>query len=87
MNELPQLIKEILRNYCHVEWWEVDELVCDVGSGCQKFDVSALKSQFEMLIKSDACIYETINKLTANEFETDEEAKVWLDAIYRKVFE
>ena len=87
MNELPQPIKEILRNYCHVEWWEVDELVYDVRSGCQKFDVPALRSQFETLIKSDARIYETINKLTANEFKTDEEAKIWLDAIYRKVFE
>lgn len=87
MNELPQPIREVLRNYCHVEWWEVDELVDDVNNGRQKFDVTALKFQFDELIKSDEGIYKAINKLTANEFETDEEVKVWLTAIYCRVFE
>jgi hypothetical protein len=48
----------------------VDELAGDVQTGCQKFDVTKLKEQFESLIASSEDYLLHINQLTANEFES-----------------
>ena len=76
----------VLKDFCHVEWYEVNELAALVDSGAAKFDVNALRQQFESLLSQPNGIAIQINKLTANEFDSDEEARVWLEDIYRKVF-
>lgn len=86
MRELPQPIRDILRDYCHVEWYEVSELAEDIKNQNQKFSAAALKHQFEQLINSSNDISPTINKITGNEFETDDEARIWLEDIYRIIF-
>jgi hypothetical protein len=86
MRELPEPIKSVLQDYCHVEWYEVDELAGDVQTGCQKFDVKKLKDQFEFLVGSGEDYSRQINQLTSNEFESREEVKVWLSGIYQIVF-
>ena len=79
-------IGRVLKDFCHVEWYEVNELAALVDSGAAKFDVNALRQQFESLLSQPNGIAIQINKLTANEFDSDEEARVWLEDIYRKVF-
>jgi hypothetical protein len=86
MTELPEPIKSVLRDYCHVEWYEVDELAVDIQTECQKFDVKKLKEQFESLITSSQGYSLQINQLTSNEFESEEEVKIWLREIYKTVF-
>jgi hypothetical protein len=83
--EVPEPLKAVLSDYCHVEWYEVNELADDVKSGVRSFDVSLLKAQFEDAM-SGGDIYQSVNKLTANEFDTDLEAQLWLRSIYEKVF-
>ena len=72
MREFPEPIKSVLRDYCHVEWYEVDELADEVQAGCQKFDVEKLKLQFEALVNSGDDYSHKINQLTSNEFESGE---------------
>jgi hypothetical protein len=79
-------IGRVLKDFCHVEWYEVDELAALVSVGAAKFDVNALRQQFESLLSRPDGIATPINKLTANEFESDEEARAWLEDVYRKVF-
>jgi hypothetical protein len=86
MAELPEPIKSVLRDYCHVEWYEVDELAGDVQSECQKFDVTKLKEQFESLIASSEDYSLQINQLTSNEFESEDDVKIWLRDIYKIIF-
>ncbi|MFZ6642588.1 hypothetical protein ACO0LL_22890 [Undibacterium sp. TC4M20W] len=86
MNELPEPIKSILRDYCHIEWFEIDELADEVRNGSKKFDVKELKSQFESMISTTADITQLVNFLTFNEFESMDEVRVWLDDIYKLVF-
>jgi hypothetical protein len=83
---LEDPIVRILKDFCHVEWYEVDELAALVKSGSAKFDVNTLRQQFESLLSQPNGIAPPINKLTANEFESDEEARFWLEDVYRKVF-
>lgn len=84
--QLENPIGRILRSFCHVEWYEVDELAELVKGGVAKFDIGALKNQFEYLIANPQGIANGINEITANEFESDAEARIWLERIYQKVF-
>ena len=79
-------IRRILRSFCHVEWYEVDELAVLIKSGRAKFNVDLLKSQFLHLIENSDGMASEINKITSNEFESDEEARAWVVEIYRALF-
>jgi hypothetical protein len=86
MNSLEEPISAILKDFCNVEWYEVNELAELVNSGSARFDVDELRRQMEGLLSSPSGIAGPINELTANEFESDKEARAWLDDIYRQVF-
>jgi hypothetical protein len=86
MAELPEPIKSVLRDYCHVEWFELDELAEDVQTGRQKFDVEELKEQFQSLLSSHEDYVTEINQLTLNEFESEGELNEWLVGIYNAIF-
>ena len=86
MNELPEPIKSALRDYCHVEWHELDELAYDIQTKSQKFDVDKLKDQFEAPINSREDCSHQINQITSNEFGSGKDARAWLSGIYQIVF-
>ncbi|MFB0827798.1 hypothetical protein ACEU07_21200 [Chromobacterium violaceum] len=86
MAEFKEPLRSVLRDYCHVEWYEVIELAEDVKNNRQKFDTAALRFQWQQAIDDDVCDYLVLNKLTGNEFETDEEARLWLKVVYSQVF-
>ena len=54
MTDLPEPLRVVLRDFCHVEWYEIDELAQLVESGGAKFDVAALEKQIEALEKQIA---------------------------------
>jgi hypothetical protein len=87
MKMFPEPMSRVLRDFCHVEWYEVAELAEIVRSGAAKFDVAALKSQIEATLANSVGIADPINKLTANEFESDVEARAWLEDVYQAVFQ
>lgn len=86
MSKIPDPLKAVLRNFCHVEWFEVDELAQIIADGQAEFDVDAFRRQLdELLVETDTHLSE-INLLTANEFESSGEARAWLGAIRDSVF-
>ncbi|WP_447585016.1 hypothetical protein [Pseudoxanthomonas mexicana] len=86
MTNLPEPLRVVLRDFCHVEWYEIDELAQLVESGGAKFDVAALEKQIEELLLSGSPPLCEINMLTANEFESGDELRTWLLEIRRRVF-
>lgn len=86
MNQLPEPLRSILRDYCHVEWFELDELAEDVRTARQKFDADSFRKQLLELISGKSQIACELNILTANEFESDDQARAWLLLILSKVF-
>jgi hypothetical protein len=86
LNNIPEPLKSVLRDYCHVEWFEIDELTGDVANRCQAFDAEALQTQFREAISSGDIPFLEINDLTSNEFESAAAAKAWLEDIYRHAF-
>lgn len=84
---LPPLLALVLRDFCHVEWWEVDELRELVSTGNAHFDTERLEGELTRIAEDHLMIpVLQINDLTGNEFQNQEEAREWLAAIHRAVF-
>lgn len=86
MTNIPEPMQTVLRDYCHVEWYEVDELAADLKNKHQTFDVEPLQAQLQEIISAKEIPFVEINSLTSNEFCSAEEARIWLQEIYRRVF-
>lgn len=80
-------LKSVLYDYCHVEWFELSELVSDIKTDSRNFDVSILRAQFLDVMSNSIGFSIVANELTGNEFESDEEALFWLKNIFREIFE
>lgn len=84
---VSSLLAHILRDFCHVEWYEVEELKAAVNSGSVKFDVELFRLELaDCIMNYPAIPTDEINRLTGNEFQTQEEVRQWLDGIWRSVF-
>lgn len=87
MEMVPALLARILRDFCHIEWYEVKELRTLVASGSARFDVGLFRRELAECIMSHPAIpVVAINLLTGNDFGTQEEARRWLAEIRREVF-
>lgn len=79
-------LKKVIRDFLHVEWYEIEALKEKIRSGSIGADTDVLRSQIDELLQADCLPVDQLNALTANEFETSEEAKNWLKEIYRQIF-
>lgn len=79
-------LKSVLRDYFHVEWFELSELTSDIKTGERKFDVSVLRRRFLDVMSDFVGFSSVANELTGNEFESDEEALFWLKNIFLEIF-
>lgn len=86
MDSLPEPIRSVLRDYCHVEWFEVAELANDVRQGGQKFDSVLLREQFVDLISNCSDFVLEVNEVTGNEFESEAEVLDWVWGVFSRVF-
>lgn len=86
MVDVVDPLKSVLRDYCHVEWFELSELASDIKTGERKFDVSVLRKQFLDVMSDFVGFSSVANELTGNEFESDEEALFWLKNIFLEIF-
>lgn len=87
MENIQEPLKTILRDFCHVEWCEIDELARIIKNGITVFNASLLQKQMHELLQSSAIPLDELNRITANEFDSTEEAKKWLSEIFAHIFE
>lgn len=86
MNRLPDLLRMILRDFCFVEWYEVNELSTLVKTGQAKFDVELLERQLTEAIELHEFPLDEINELTGEEFECSDDARSWMKEVRMQVF-
>ena len=86
MTALPEPLRSVLRDFCHNEWYEIDELAKIIASGEIGFDAKRLEAQLDALIESQNLPVDPINSLTENEFKSDPEARAWLIDIRSQAF-
>lgn len=79
-------LSTILRDYCHVEWWEIEELSNDIYKDDWKDLVPVIKKQFIEAINSSELDIRQLEILTGNDFDSHQEAADWLKEIYNVVF-
>jgi len=87
MTRLPEPLATVLRDFCHVEWFEVDELAAHIHQGDLPIDFEKFAAQLQEAIAAKNLPVAGINELTANEFASTDEARRWLHDIFAAVFE
>ncbi len=86
MRKIPEPLRIVLKDFCHVEWYEVDELAEAIKSGDLKLDVTVFEKQLNELLLDHSIPVDDINELTGNEFESQSEVKQWLSDIKMQTF-
>ncbi len=87
MEAIPSSLAGIIRDFFHVEWFELKELRALVSNGAARFDVELFRRELSECIMSYPAIpVVEINGLSGNEFETQEEVRRWLAEIRQGVF-
>jgi len=79
-------LKRVIRDFLHVEWYEADALREKIKSRSIGADANLLRSQLDELLQAEQLPIDQLNALTANEFETTEDARNWLINVYRQIF-
>lgn len=87
MEKIQEPLKTILRDFCHVEWFEIDELARIIKNGDTAFNASLLQKQMHQLVQASDIPLDKLNRVTANEFDSVVEAKKWLSEIFARIFE
>lgn len=85
--ELPDLLRRVLKSFCHVEWYEVDELAELIKSGKAEFDVPLLKQQLDRVVDSGDLPLGEVARITGEEFDSLEDGIAWLKEVRDKLFE
>lgn len=85
-HNLPQPLATVIRDFLYVEWYELDELAKKVKAEPSLPWVEDFKLQLKSLSESHHLPLEEINQLSGQEFEGEEEARVWLKAVQKTVF-
>ncbi|WP_312319868.1 hypothetical protein [Stenotrophomonas sp.] len=85
-NSLPEPLKNALWSFCHVQCVVVLELRDLIKEGRIGYDVKLLEAQMDQLLDTRDIPVEEINQLTSNEFESIDEAAIWLTHIRNVVF-
>lgn len=87
MSNIPEPLRAILFDYCHVDWAdEVNELPLDVNRDDWAYDVSLFKSQLRDSIKQLAFSVEEFVGVTGESLDTQEELIERLKSIWGIAF-
>jgi hypothetical protein len=87
MSKIPEPLRAILFDYCHVEWEDqVNELPLDVNRDDWAYDVAKFKSQLRESIHKPAFSLAAFKAATGVAFGTEDELSGWLRAIWDIAF-
>ncbi len=87
MTKVPEPLKSILNDYCHVEWAEeMKELPHDIQREDWAYDASAFKSQLREAINHLGFSLEEYENVTGEDFDTEEDLVERLKGIWNISF-
>lgn len=76
MFEIPEPLKNVLSDYCHVEWAEeMNELASDISSGEWAYDVNLYRSQLENAIRKPTFSLKEFEEVTGEELDDLDDLK------------
>jgi hypothetical protein len=86
-NEIPEPLRTVLRDYLHVEWYEIDELAIDVKSSEWVRKVGPFKSQLRDAILVRTPSVEAVHAITSQEFENQDQLVNWLREVWASLYD
>lgn len=84
--EIPEPLRTVLRDYLHVEWYELHELAADVQNPDWNQSVGPFKSQLREAILERTPSIEAIHALTGQEFESKTRLVEWLKKVWASLY-
>lgn len=82
-NQVPEPMRTVLRDYLHVEWYELDELALDL----RRMEWNdRFKAQLREAIVNDTLQTNLVEALTGQEFRNQSELKQWLIEIWTRIY-
>ncbi|ROQ27378.1 hypothetical protein [Gallaecimonas pentaromativorans] len=84
---IKEPLKTILRKYCHVECYDPQLIreAIKTGRGFP-YDVELFKSQLREAIDKELISPEEYEKLTEEDFDSQEELQIWLEEFWSELF-
>jgi hypothetical protein len=87
MSKIPEPLRAILFDYCHIEWGdEVNELPLDVIRDDWAYDAALFKSQLSESISKPVFSPDEFEAATGEAFDSEEELQARLRAIWDIAF-
>jgi hypothetical protein len=86
MRDIPEPLRQVLRDYLHVEWYELNELISDIQSPKWNVSLDDFKMQLRCAIVQEDLSIEAIRQLTGHEFTRQTELTNWLSVLWSTLF-
>lgn len=87
MSNIPEPLKSIFNDYCHVEWAEeINELTNDVKKSDWAYDPHLFKQQLREAIINLSFTVNEYESVTGHDFDTEHDLVEWLKEIWSTVF-
>ena len=86
MRDVPNPLGQVLRDYLHVEWYELNDLIAEVQSPHWSVSVESFKQQLQSAITQGNLSVESVHQLTGQEFQNQHELTAWLMALWSALF-
>lgn len=87
MSNIPEPLKSILNDYCHIEWSEeMNELPTDIARDDWAYDARMFKSQLRDSITSLSFSLDDYEEVTGEDFDSEEELANRLKEIWSIAF-
>jgi hypothetical protein len=83
---ISEPLATVLRDYLHVEWYELAELAAAVKDSTWRVDHVAFKAQLHQAIASATASMEAVKSLTGQEFDDPEQLRDWLSSIWIELY-
>jgi len=86
MQDVPNPLGQVLRDYLHVEWYELNDLIAEVQSPHWGVGVDSFKQQLQSAITQGNLSVESVRRLTGQEFHSQRELTAWLMELWSALF-
>jgi len=87
IDEIPNPLRQVLRDYLHVEWYELSELALDATKPEWIKRLGGFKMQLRDAILLQNITTEAVYKLTGQEFEDQTALNAWLSELWSAIYE
>ncbi|MEW8026979.1 MAG: hypothetical protein AB2806_04485 [Candidatus Thiodiazotropha sp.] len=87
MTSIPEPLRSVLNDYCHVEWAEeLAELPHDIGKVGWAYDASLFKSQLKEAIFNLEFSLQDYEDATGEDFDSEDDLVIRLKEIWKAAF-